>query len=229
MAEMAFGPGLRLGGEVVPQFSHLGLDVRATAAQPQQGGPGLVGMPVPGQPARRLGQQEHADGQHDAGHAAQPQHPPPGGVGGQGIADQVGAEDAQRDGELVAGHERSTLLRRGDLGQVQRRQHGGAADADTHQHASGEQHGEAWRQGRYDSARDEDHRRRQQDRPAAEPVGQAPGERRPEGGAPERDAGDDAEHQGGEVERRPQEQQRPRDDARIIPEQQATQGGRRSN
>jgi hypothetical protein len=45
-----------------------------------------------------------------------------------------------------------------------------------------------------------------------------PGERRPESRAAKGGAGDDAKHQRGEVERRPQEQQRTRNDTCVVAE-----------
>ena len=225
MAEVVVRPGPGGGGEVVAQKGHLGLDVGAGSAQPQQGGPGLIATSVPGEPARGFREEEHPHGKHDAQDPAQPQHPSPGAVGRQGVADQIRAENPERDGQLVERHQRAALLGRGDFGQVERRQHGGPADTDAHQQPTGEEDGKVGRQGGHGRAGDEDHRGREQDGTAPEPVGQPPGERRAKRRAAQGDAGHDSQHQGREMGRCSQEQQRPRDDAGIIAEQQAAQGG----
>ena len=225
MTQTTFRPTLRRGREVVGQLRQFRIDVGALAAQAVQRGARTFGLTVSGEPAWRLRQPDHAGGEDHAGHAAETQHPAPRAVRGQRVADQIGGEDAQRDCELVAGDERAPRLGRRDLGQIKRRQHRRAADADADQEPSGEQDDEIGSECRDDRTQDEDQRGRQQGRTPSEPVGQSSRDRGAASGTRQGDAGHHTQQQVGEVERGAQEQQRTGDNACVVAEQQPAEGG----
>lgn len=125
--------------EVRSKACHLRRDIRVRTTQPKQRGSGLIDMAVAREPTWTLGQQQHPDGEHETGRGAKPQHPSPRAISGKGVPDEIGDEDADRDGQLAKGDQRAPLAGGCDLGEVEWRQHRGAADPEPYDKATGEQ------------------------------------------------------------------------------------------
>jgi hypothetical protein len=137
--------------------------------------------------------------------------------------DQIGKEDPHRDRELEQRHIAAPALLGGDLGDIDRNDRGREADRDPEDRASSDQDGRGRCDGGDDRAEDEDERRAEDERPAAGPVAERGGERGTDNRADE----DGADHHSlagrSEMEALLDEQQRARDHAGVVAEQQTAQ------
>ena len=211
-----------LAQDIGAQFAELGLDV-ARPAQPPQHGAGFRHASMAGQPARRFRQCQHPDGEDHPRHRAQRQHPAPFAVPGEEIADEIGDQDADGDGELVEGDQGAAAAGRRRLGQIERRQHGGDTDAHAHQQSPDKQCRHLRRQSGDERAGDEDEPGEEDDHAPAEPVGKTAREGSTHGRTGKRDARDQPLHAGGESEVRPDEEECSGNHAGVVAEKQPAQ------
>ena len=221
-------PGARLRDDALADLLELAIDRGVVAdADLLQRGAGLVVAADHDEPARALRHPQHPDPERQRRDRAESQHPAPSLARLEDQADDVGEDDSDRHRELEERDEPAALLRRRDLGDVDRGGRGGEADRDADEDAGDDEHrlaaggGADDRADREDDGGDEDHQ------PAAVRVRQAAGEHRADDGAEGHRGDDQPGLEARQAEVRGDEEQGARDDAGVVAEQQSAETGDR--
>ena len=127
------------------------VDAGAVDSELREDGPRLVDAAPGHEPSGALGRGEQEEEERRRGDDLDPQHPPPFRGpeihAGDQVVRQERDEDAQHDVELLGRHETAAEPRRGDLGDVQGRDHRRTADGQSAQEPEGEERVPIPRQG----------------------------------------------------------------------------------
>ncbi len=160
---------LGIGGQDLAEFA-LDAGIRGRyATQARQRLVRRLAAAMGRQPARRIGEEQHAHEQGQAGHRPQEEHRAP--VVAEDVVDDVRAQDAQRHGQLVDRDQHAALARGGALGNVQGRHERGDPDGETEQQARGAEHPDGRDQAGRHRPENEQHGRGQQRGAPAEALG----------------------------------------------------------
>jgi hypothetical protein len=178
------------------------------------------------EPHGRLGRAEHGGPKEHGRDEAEREHRAPVPGTGEREPDRVGDEDPERDHQLEERDEPSADPRRGDFGEVQRRGRGYRADADADERSRDQERAVPARRRGEQGGGGEQQRDQDQGAPAShgvrEPAAdEAAGHRAEQHGADER-----ALLERVQPEVLADEQQRSRDDAEVVTEQQAAEACR---
>ena len=204
------------------------VDAVAVDAELREDGPRLVDAAPGHEPAGALGRGEQEEEERRRGDDLDAQHPPPFRGpeihAGDQVVRQERDEDAQHDVELLGRHEAAAEPRRGDLGDVQGRDHRRPADGQPAEEPEGEERVPVPRQGAAQRRHEIEDRQHHQRLLPAPDVGGLAREDRPEDRADQGDG--DGEAQGRVVQsiRGPEGLGRARDHGRVEAEEQPAEG-----
>ena len=173
-------------------------------------------------PAWGLRQEKHPDAQDQRRDYRHREHPAPPLDGSERDAHQVGDQDPYRDHELVERNQRPTRVRRGYLGDVERHDERGQADAQTQHKAAEDQNYHGGRQGHDQGSDGEDNGSQHGSPPAAESVSERSARKSADHSPDQQEADYQTLY---EVRERPEvllyKEQSPRDHTRVVAEEQA--------
>jgi hypothetical protein len=197
--------------------------LRVDVAHPGDRRPRFLKPAAGCEPPRRVGHHVDAGDQRDAGHGAEEKHRAP--RFGEREADDVGAENAERDRELIDRDQHAPPVRRGVFGNVERRDDRGEANGKAEDEAREGQHRYAGCKGGEHRAQHEQRARHQQRAAPAERLGEPARHQRAEQ-RPERDrGGDDAFQHRRDRELAPQQVESARDHPFVEAEQETRHPG----
>ena len=210
----------------MPDPADLVIDVLGLVSQFAQDPPRLLLVVLPDQPPRRFDKNDAGDAQQNRERGAGHEHVAPRViVVAENCGGDIRQQDADGDGELVAGYERSARPRRRDLGNIERHAHGHRAERQADYRSAGDQPLDRRCQAAAECAEREGRRSGGNDVAPPKSVANLAGDQRADHGAGQQHDDQQAGNECAELPVLLNEWQRTGNDAGIEAEQQATGRG----